>query len=659
VISGIKNKPVVWLIIFFMVSLVILPFGSNSRAEKSVSDSSSQNISLLFQATNNFDLSKKSLEYRQSQYNNIQHEYSRLSWVNFPKKILLLIRYGKNYLAYRNASKQYLFSKKKLEEIVKTIPPDDTTVDYIDFAEEKYDPVPQPPVSGHTNDFRNFYGICWRGDPSDNLLYARQMGYEYVFHQNGMENDPNSSGLQFFIESPELRLSGKPQEINLTKTYSQEDQDYYNQKCCWRSIEPFPMNLVTGWPRNPVQFTVSYDFQQQNVIDYFISLAIEKIRTIESVNPQFRFAGFAWDESNIHGEFWSHPYSRNHSKKGDDRGNKSYPLLSGESPTGNNKFSELFQNRFFSHQFLRNIEYYTYYPWIGPVLHRLLPLINPDVSFHVPLSYWTGEDSSLLHPGITHEFPTYVDGYCAYYKQIVNRVRQEVNPQAKWILEPYFIYNSWLKDAEQRPDEKLLIPNMLCQEGPGTDFVDNLKIFESKLVSKNNVGVTSPNFSGEFINREEAAKAGINGAWFNWYGRFGESQGVAVKPGGMPNYQNVTEVPARHKLIRVIPNWDNLTDVPLSERSWDGSVYKSPNGYASDEIYYSRHPKTRKMFVVFLKKTGKVRLYPGEKVVSVKRANEFFQEAEDARGEVKVSQFSIRTTDQTQMDTGYIITLVK
>ncbi|MFZ4724763.1 MAG: hypothetical protein ACOYMD_04890, partial [Paludibacter sp.] len=39
----------------------------------------------------------------------------------------------------------------------------------------------------HTSEYRNFYGICWDENPHQNLVYARQMGYEYVFYQPGME----------------------------------------------------------------------------------------------------------------------------------------------------------------------------------------------------------------------------------------------------------------------------------------------------------------------------------------------------------------------------------------------------------------------------------------------------------------------------------------
>ena len=68
------------------------------------------------------------------------------------------------------------------------------------------------------DDFRNLYGIVWTGTPSQNLEYACQMGYTHVFYQAGMEKNPKSKGLKFFIESPEYSVY--PRLIDTEKTYS-------------------------------------------------------------------------------------------------------------------------------------------------------------------------------------------------------------------------------------------------------------------------------------------------------------------------------------------------------------------------------------------------------------------------------------------------------
>ena len=56
----------------------------------------------------------------------------------------------------------------------------------------KFQPLPHLqhrifPTTGNVPDYRNFYGISWRGTPHENLAYARQMKYDYGFYQYGME----------------------------------------------------------------------------------------------------------------------------------------------------------------------------------------------------------------------------------------------------------------------------------------------------------------------------------------------------------------------------------------------------------------------------------------------------------------------------------------
>jgi hypothetical protein len=52
----------------------------------------------------------------------------------------------------------------------------------------------------------NFYGICWNGKVEDNLKFARQMGYEYVMYQKGMENSSLAENLHFYLESPDYQV---------------------------------------------------------------------------------------------------------------------------------------------------------------------------------------------------------------------------------------------------------------------------------------------------------------------------------------------------------------------------------------------------------------------------------------------------------------------
>lgn len=233
----------------------------------------------------------------------------------------------------------------------------------------------------------------------------------------------------------------------------------------------------------------------------------------------------------------------------------------------------------------------------------------------VTLSYWTGTDSGLMHNGITHEYTTYTEGRAAFYKQLRNRIRQEF-PGAKWIVEPFHLYSTTAPDEyiwqiKDRPDKDELAPDMLSQESARTNFVDNDNNFNLGVnITRDMVGISQPSNVGEYENRLYAAKAGINWAWYNWFGRFGGN-------GDMPGFQRITEVYPRLKLIRCLPNWDNLNKIPLDYHLWDDRVYQSTKSYASSDVIYSRHPKRGKLFAVFITRNGVVKLNPGEKVTSV------------------------------------------
>jgi len=127
----------------------------------------------------------------------------------------------------------------------------------------------------------------------------------------------------------------------------------------------------------------------------------------------------------------------------------------------------------------------------------------------------------------------------------------------------------------------------------------------------------------------------------------------------MPDYVNVYDVPARLQLIRRIPAWDNLVEIPLSSRSWDGSVYKSPNSYADAHVIYSRHAKTRKLFAVFLSTSGVITLQSGENVTSARRTDGYFIEAGDGMNDLNIADNTIRIISSLNVNKGYIITTDK
>jgi hypothetical protein len=80
-----------------------------------------------------------------------------------------------------------------------------------------------------------------------------------------------------------------------------------------------------------------------------------------------------------------------------------------------------------------------------------------------------------------------------------------------------------------------------------------------------------------------------------------------------------------------------LNGVPLNQRNWNGKEYLSTNSKISDDLIYSRQPKTQKLFAVFMNSSGTIPLKPGEKIVSIKKVDNYFCETEDASSDFNVS----------------------
>src|SRR3990172_7916929 len=435
--------------------------------------------------------------------------------------------------------------------------------------------------------WKNIYGICAVDQKAEdvykNTKYAKQMGYEYIaintsstpkeYHKN-----PDCAGLTFYLTDPYFYpqvLSGYNRDIDTKGPISDEAKDFYNQRMVWKSNDAFPDNLATGYHPTgaSTKFSVMWDFQQQAVIDEVVEKIIKVAKSYENHNLQFTFGGYIFDEPKLAGEFSILD------EKGDN------------VPVG--------------------------------------------------LSYWTGADSGLVHGAITHEYATYSEGKAAFYKQLRARIAREFT-NAKWIVQPSLLYSEvdndeWIYQIKDRADKDELTPDMLSQGSwQNTNFVDDTNNFNSGVdITKGKVGNSQAGEVGEYKNRLFAARAGINGAWYNWFGRFGGT-------GNMPDFQSITDVYPRLKLIRCVPNWDNLNHVPLTDRSWDGGVYQSTKSYLSSDVMYSRHPKTGKLFAVFLALSGAVTLNAGERVTSVQRTGGFFIETRDGSADVNITGNEIR-----------------
>jgi hypothetical protein len=430
-------------------------------------------------------------------------------------------------------------------------------------------------------DYRNFYGISWKGNPHENLTYAKQMKYDYVFYQKDMENDSLSNGLYFYLETPEYLTYNVHLDVN--KTYSEKEISFYENYCALKNITtPFPNNLATGFFFDKTTFNPILDFQQQKVISYAIDSILNFIQKIESQNPKFHFGGLSWDVPNLPGDFTDT---------------------------------------------ISNFEKQT------------------------TLNTWTGGDFGIKNSSVKHDFSSYSEGHAQFYKQIYSRIRQ-LYPNARFIMEPYHIFEDWINQIKDRPDAELIMPDLLSQEGPGTEFVNDSRIYADSLITKDRVASTTPNIFSEEGNRVVAAQSAINGAWFSWYGRFGGT-------GDMPNYESISEVPPRLKLIRVLPNYENKNMTPLNERTWDGTTYKSVNAYASPKAIGVLQPGTSKYFLVLMALDAEILLPADKTIFSISRTNNLFIENGDGSADLIIKNGKVSLNGSIGINNAYILNFKK
>ncbi|WP_155316270.1 hypothetical protein [Desulfosarcina alkanivorans] len=142
--------------------------------------------------------------------------------------------------------------------------------------------------------------------------------------------------------------------------------------------------------------------------------------------------------------------------------------------------------------------------------------------------------------------------------------------------------------------------------------------------------------------------AGLNGAWFGWYGE----DGVDLEHQENRIYTNDLQ------LLRAIPNWDNIAgvDVPdfnapssTDERRWNGEEYKSIYSFASADVISSLNPLNNELYIVFRSLDGTVQLPSGKQIETAYFVNELFE---------KTSENALPAMDMTngtiQLKTNYI-----
>lgn len=448
------------------------------------------------------------------------------------------------------------------------------------------------PLTASAADCRDLFGVMWVGNAHDNLKFAKQMGYDCIAYEWPMETDPLAAGMKFFLQGP-------PETRDLFIKTGAAPQ-------WWGGSA---VDATKTYTPEVIQFDNSYYAWKSNAA-FPDNLATGWFftNTEHSIEPD-------WQQQAVIDLYI----------------NNSIALAKSlERPSIGFTFGG----------FTWDVPDLTGDFWSGP---------QDAAGQQVGLSYWTGSDSTLLHSGITHQYSTYTEGRAAMYKQLFSTMKQQF-PQAITYMEPYFIYDLWIAKIKDRPDAAQLMPTVMSQEVNGTQFVDDSRIFASGLITKDRISISQAHSYDKPSNLLYAAKAAINGGWYNWYGCFGG------EGGGLPEYNNIYEVPAWMQLIRRLPAWDNFAGVPLSSRSWNGTAYSSPNSYADANVIYSRNPKTGKIFVVFLNGSGAVTLRGAESVASIQKTDGFFIEAGDGMADVSISGSTVKLTNMANAGKGYIIT---
>ena len=427
-------------------------------------------------------------------------------------------------------------------------------------------------------DYRNFYGIVWVGNNDDNLAFAKQMGYDYIFYNNGIANHANSDSLKFYLESPQYDCYQR--RVDRSISYTEKEKDDLSRFVALKDAsKPFPENLARGWFFTPDLFSTEPDWQQQRVIDLVVDSILRRVASLERKEKGFEFGGFAWDVPQFYGDFWDSISSRN--------------------------------------------------------------------GRQVTLAYWTGHDSGDKHPDVTHEYETYSDGYAAFYKTLWRRTRQKY-PNARFIVEPWHPYNEYLRHIVNRPDFHEIIPDLIVQEMDGDEFATDENVINSGLIDPSKLGCTTPNIFTEEANRKIAGLAASRGSVFGWYGRFGGT-------GDMPAYNNITEVPARLQLVRVIAGWENLHQTPLNERKWDGETYSSPKAHISKDVIYAIQPRTNRLFIVFLTANASIEIPSSHISASIYSTDNLFCEVGINATDIRITNNKITLLNQSKAGAGFIL----
>lgn len=155
--------------------------------------------------------------------------------------------------------------------------------------------------------------------------------------------------------------------------------------------------------------------------------------------------------------------------------------------------------------------------------------------------------------------------------------------------------------------------------------------------------------------------AGLNGAWFGWYG----ADLLNLKHKGEMIYTNDLQ------LLRAIPNWDNIASVtvpsfkkytPQDQRKWNGNKYESSNSFAESDVIWSRNPFNKQIYVVFKNTKGELKLRQNEAIATAIFVDKYFEETnEDALPflNINYNYISLKSESREKLNKGIRISTKK
>ena len=383
------------------------------------------------------------------------------------------------------------------------------------------------------DDFRNYYGSWAELSPLDSLIYCRNMGYKYVIYRGGMERYKESNGLRFLLVDPEFMAYNR--NLDMKKSYSQKVIDMWRDICAMKDASaPFPDCMATGWFWAKHSRDKNPDFSKCSLQLNFqkqkvIDMAVDKIIK-KAKDIMKKNPNFKYG-----GCIWD------------------VPMLTGD--------------------------FYGKKPeWKRPR--------------QVDMSFWRGVDSVSVPEGVKLDYPTYSEGYLAYFRKL----RQEslkISPDAKFIVDPWDVYRDYIAHFKRLnvPHTDPGFADFIQTEANNDRFVTDKRIAESGYIDLPHQGQASDLSTYDFDKEIKlVSAAAVKGVWTSWFGN------------PCPGLPSIRDVPARMKITRAIGTWENLNNTPLSQRKWDASknVYSSPTAYMSKDLVWAIQPKTNKLFFCIL-----------------------------------------------------------